>query len=78
MDARFSASVQTDPGAHPTSYTMATMLLPEVKRPERGVDYPPASSVEVKERVWLYRYSVSGPSWQVQGDLYLYIYLKYL
>jgi hypothetical protein len=38
-----------------------------VKRPGRGVDHSPASSAEVKERVELYLYSPSGPSWPVLG-----------
>jgi hypothetical protein len=48
---RFCAHVQTDLGAHTVSYTGT---LPEIKRPERGVDHPPPSSAEVKERVELY------------------------
>jgi hypothetical protein len=36
-------------------------------RPGRGVDHPPSSSTEVKERVELYLYSPSGPSWPVLG-----------
>jgi hypothetical protein len=36
-----------------------------VKRPGRGVDQSPTSSAEVKERVELYLYSASGPSWLV-------------
>jgi len=63
--ARFSAPVQTGPGAHPASYTMGTGSLPGAKRPGRGVDYPPPSGAEVKERVELYLYSNSGPSWPV-------------
>ena len=43
--ARFSAPVQTDPGAHPTSCTMGTGFFSGVKRPGRGVDHPPPSSV---------------------------------
>jgi hypothetical protein len=39
--------------------------FPRVKRPVRFVDYPPPSSAEVKERVELYLYSPSGPSWPV-------------
>jgi len=39
--ARFSASVQTSPDAHPASYTMGTGSLLGVKRPGRGVDNPP-------------------------------------
>jgi len=41
--------------------------IPRVKRPGRGVDQPPQSSAEVKERVELYLYSPSGPSWPVLG-----------
>ena len=65
MGARFSAPVQTGPGAHPSSFTMGTRSFPEVKRPGRGLDHPPPSSAEVKERVELYLYSPSGPSWPV-------------
>jgi len=36
-----------------------------VKRPEYGVVHPTLSSYEVKERVELYLYSPSGPSWPV-------------
>jgi DNA-binding sugar fermentation-stimulating protein len=49
--ARFSATVQTSPGAHPASYTMQTGAFPGVKRQGRSVDLPPSSSAEVKERV---------------------------
>ena len=50
VEARFSASVQTDPEAHSASYTMGTVSLPGVKRPRRGVDHPTPPSAEVKER----------------------------
>ena len=53
---RFSAPVQTGPVAHPASYTMGTRFFSGVKRPERGVDQPPISSAEIKERVELYLY----------------------
>jgi hypothetical protein len=42
---------------------MGTESLPGVKRPGRGLDHPPPSSTEVKERVERYIYSSSGPSW---------------
>ena len=58
--ARFSATVQTVPGAYPASYTMGTGSFPGVKRSERGVDHPTTSSAEVKERVELYLYSPMG------------------
>jgi hypothetical protein len=51
--ARFSVPIQTGPGAHPASYTTGTGSFPSVKRPGRGVDHPPPSSAEVKERVGL-------------------------
>jgi hypothetical protein len=44
---RFSAPVQTGLGAHP----MGTGSFPGLKRPGRGVDYPPPSKAKVKERV---------------------------
>jgi hypothetical protein len=59
---RFSAAIQTDPGAHLSSFTMGTGSFPEVQQLELGVDHPPTSSVEVKERVELYLHSSSGPS----------------
>ena len=66
--ARFSVPVQTGPGAHSASYTMGTGSFPGVKqRRGRGVDRPPPSSAEVKEKVDLYFYSHSGPSWPVLG-----------
>jgi len=41
--------------------------FPGVKRPGRGVDHPPPSSAEVKERVELYLCSPSWLSWPVLG-----------
>jgi len=38
-----------------------------VKHQGHGVDHPPLSSAEVKERVELYLYSTSGPWWPVIG-----------
>jgi len=65
--ARFFAPVQTGPGAQPASCTMGTGSFPVVNRPRRGVDHPPSYSAEVKEKVELYLYSPSGPSWPVLG-----------
>ena len=42
-------------------------LFPRVKRPGRSVDHLPLSSTEVKERVELYLYFPSWPSWTVTG-----------
>jgi hypothetical protein len=48
-------------------YNLYRVSFPGVKRPGRGVDHPPPSSARVKERVELYLYSPSGPSWPVIG-----------
>ena len=65
--ARFIAPVQTGPGADSASCTVGTGSFPGVKRPGRDVDHPPPSSAEVRERVELYLYSPSRPSWAVVG-----------
>jgi len=65
MEAKFSAPVKTEPVAHPASDTMGTVCFPEVKQPELGFDHATTSSAQVKERVELYLYSSSGPSWSV-------------
>jgi hypothetical protein len=49
VGAKFSAHVQTVPGAHSASCTMDTGSFPGVKRPGRGADHPPPSSAEVKK-----------------------------
>jgi len=46
---------------------MGARSFPGVKRPGRGVDHAPPSNAEVKERVELYLYFPSGPSWPVLG-----------
>jgi hypothetical protein len=60
-------------------YNGYRVSFPAVKRPGRGVDHPPPSSARVKERVELYLYSPSGPSWPVLGRTLLsYLYITYL
>jgi hypothetical protein len=71
MGARFSTPVHTSPEAHPASYIMGTGSFPGVKWLGSGVDHPPTSGVEVKERVALYPYSPSGPLWPVIGKMWL-------
>ena len=62
VGTRFSAPVQTGPGAHPVSCTMGTGSLPGGKeRPGRDADPSPPSSAVVNERVELYLYSPYGP-----------------
>jgi hypothetical protein len=67
LEARFSAHVQTGRGAHPASYTMGTGSFPGVKRPGHGIDHPPSSRAEVKERVALYLSAPPGHSWPLVG-----------
>ena len=54
-------------GPHSLPYNEYRVSFPGVKRSGRGVNHPPPSSAEVKERVELYLYSLSGPSWPVLG-----------
>jgi len=46
---------------------MGTGSFPGVKLSGRGVDHPPPSRAEVKERVGLYIYSPFGSPWPVVG-----------
>ena len=58
---------------------MGTGSFPRVKRPGRGADHPPPSKCRGQERVGLYLYYPSVPSWPVMGaplPLYIYIYIK--
>jgi hypothetical protein len=73
VGVRFSAPAPTGPGVHPASHTMGTGSFSGVKQPGHVADHPPLYSTEVKERVELYLYSTSGPSWPVIGLLYLYL-----
>jgi len=66
-EARYSATVHTGPETYPALCTMVTGSLPGVKRTGRGVNQPPPSIAEDKERVEPYFYSPSVPSWQVIG-----------
>jgi len=50
-------------------YNAYSVSSPLVKRPGRGVDHSPPSRAEVKERVELYLFSPSVPSWQVPGRI---------
>ena len=52
-------------GAPSIVYNRYRVYLPGVKRPGRGVNHPPPSNAEIKERVELYLYSLSKSSWPV-------------
>jgi hypothetical protein len=59
---------------------MGTGSFTGVKRPGGDVDHPPPSKRRGHERVELYLYSPSGPSWPVIGSTFtftLYIKLHY-
>ena len=64
---RYSTPVQSGPGAHPASYTVVTWSLPGVKGVRTLCRPPTPFSPQVKERVELYLYSPSWPSWPVLG-----------
>ena len=65
--ARFSAPVQTGPGAHPASYTRGTGSFLGVMRPGRGVDHPPHLKPRLKKE-WSYTSTPPlGSSWPVLG-----------
>jgi DNA-binding sugar fermentation-stimulating protein len=49
VGARFTAPVQTGPGAHPTSHIVETGPIPGAKRPWRDVDYPPHPAQRLKK-----------------------------
>ena len=63
----FPHSSTPDRGPPNLLYNRFWVSFPGVKRPGRGVDHPPPSTVEEKERVELYLYSPTGPSWPVLG-----------
>jgi hypothetical protein len=46
-------------------YNGYRLSLPGIKRPGRGVDHPPLSNSEVKERIELYLYPPCGILWSV-------------
>jgi hypothetical protein len=71
VGARFFASVQTGPGAHPASCTMGTGSFPGEKRPGLGADHPPLLAPRSRKS----RVIPLLPLWafgSVTGYLYLY------
>jgi hypothetical protein len=77
VGARFSTHVQIGPGANPVPYTMGTGYFLSVKRLGRGVDHTSPSNPEVKERVELYLYFPSGPSWPILGRTFTLLQLLF-
>jgi hypothetical protein len=76
MGAKFSAPVQTGPGAHPAFYTMGTGSFPGIKRQERCVDHPHPSSAEVKERVEVYLYTPGLEQFYLRAETRTLAYLR--
>jgi len=62
VGVRFSTPIQTGPGAHAASYTMGTGQFLGAMWSRHT-----PSCAEVKERVEVYLYFPSGPSWPVVG-----------
>jgi hypothetical protein len=60
-------------------YKGCRVPLPGIKRPGHGVNFPSPYSSDVKERVELYLYTLTGRSWPVLGRtlpfLYFTVYL---
>ena len=80
--ARFSAPVQTGPGAHPASCTMGTRSFPGVKRGRRVTltPYPLLVPLVMKEYSYtstppMGRTACTEPQCLYKGDLYLPFYL---
>jgi hypothetical protein len=67
-----TATWYMDRSPHPSRPALGSTQSPVewvlgVNQPGYCIDYPPLSSAEVKERVELFLYSSSGPSWPVAG-----------
>jgi hypothetical protein len=65
LEAKFLTTVKPtqEPTQPPIQWVQGLFL--GVKRPERGVDHPPPSSADVKERVEVYLHFPCMPSWPV-------------
>ena len=63
----FSAPFRTVLRAHPACHPMGTETFLGVKRSGRVLNHPSPLSVEVQERIELYFYYPSEPSWPVLG-----------
>jgi hypothetical protein len=71
VGSRFSAPVQTGPGAHPVSNTLGTTSFPGVKGLERVADHPTHLAPRLKKSRAVLLLP-SGSSWPIIGRLYIY------
>jgi hypothetical protein len=72
--AKFTAPVQIGPTAHSAYCTVGTGSLSRGQSVQGLEFHPLPSSAEVKERVKMYLFSPSGPSWRVLGRKLLCLY----
>jgi len=74
IGARFTASVESDPGAHSSSFKCVLSLFPGGQATGVGRLPPIPFRSKVKESVQLYFYSPYGPLWAVKRwNLPLYL-----
>ena len=73
VGARFSAPVQTGPGAHPASYIMGTGSFPGVQRADRSVDHPPHLAPRLKKECSYTSTPHLGLRGLLQGELHHFI-----
>ena len=67
VEAKFFRTRPDRPWGPPSLLYDGYRVFPRIKRPGRGVNHPHLSRVQVKERVEVYCYAPSGPSWPVLG-----------
>ena len=72
VGARFSAPIQTVPGGPPNLLYSVYRVVPgwAVKLLGRGINHPPPSDPEVKEKVDQYLYSFLCLQERLWGDIY--------
>jgi len=67
VKVKYSTPVKTGPGAHPATYRMGKVSSPGAKQPGLDANPPPSSNAKIKDRIELFIYSPSEPTWPVLG-----------